>query len=86
MAFNGVYAVVNEAMKRSLAHGVRRFNMMGFFPDFSRNNGLLEFKKQYNGHIEELVGTYVCDLQPLRFFLARAAGKVRRTLARTDSH
>ena len=82
MAFNGVYAVVNEAMKRSLSHGVRRFNMMGFFPDFSRSNGLLEFKKQYNGHIEELVGTYVSDLRPIRYFLSRVVSKTLRTLKR----
>lgn len=73
-SYMGVYLIHREMVKWAIENGITRYNTFGVSGDLTENApdaGVLAFKRQFNGHIEEYAGTY--DL-PIRPFLAGRLG------------
>lgn len=73
-SYMGVYLIHREMVKWAVEHGITRYNTFGISGDLTENAkdaGVLAFKRQFNGRIEEYAGTY--DL-PVRPFLAGKLG------------
>ncbi|MFT0848079.1 peptidoglycan bridge formation glycyltransferase FemA/FemB family protein [Actinomycetaceae bacterium L2_0104] len=75
-SYNGIYLIHRAMFEWAFEHDVRWYNMFGITGDFSNeasDAGVLHFKRQFNGNVEEYVGTY--DV-PLRKRLAPALNAV----------
>ena len=71
-SYSGIYLIHRAMIEWALEHDVRWYNMFGLTGDFTEDAsdaGVLHFKRQFNGDVEEYVGTY--DI-PLRKCLASA--------------
>ncbi|MFZ1381628.1 MAG: peptidoglycan bridge formation glycyltransferase FemA/FemB family protein [Scrofimicrobium sp.] len=76
-SFRGVYAVHEAMIKRAIERGKRWYNMnviRGVFEEGEPGFGLLDYKRHFQGTVEELVGTYEFPLRP---FLAKKLGATR---------
>ncbi|WRS29589.1 peptidoglycan bridge formation glycyltransferase FemA/FemB family protein [Actinomycetaceae bacterium MB13-C1-2] len=75
-SFRGIYAIHEAMLKHAALRGLRWYNMHAV-PDLADENGpglgVLEFKRHFQGNVEELVGTYEFPIRP---FLARVLGAV----------
>ncbi|WP_188043886.1 peptidoglycan bridge formation glycyltransferase FemA/FemB family protein [Changpingibacter yushuensis] len=74
--FGGVYAIHREMLMHATERGVDRYNFFGISGDFSKNAsdaGVLDFKRQFRGDVEEYIGTF--DV-PIRKFLARKTAAI----------
>ncbi|MDO4611554.1 MAG: peptidoglycan bridge formation glycyltransferase FemA/FemB family protein [Candidatus Saccharibacteria bacterium] len=66
--YNAQYLVKAEMIKFAAENGFKRFNFYGIngLPDKnSKDYGLYDFKKGFNGHVVELLGTYELAVTPL---------------------
>ena len=75
-SFGGVYAIHREMLMRATTRGVDRYNFFGITGDFSQHAtdaGVLDFKRQFRGNVEEYVGTF--DV-PIRHLLARKTAAI----------
>lgn len=75
-SYYGVYFIHYVMLQWAIEHGVRWYNMFGITGDFTpeaSDAGVLFFKRQFRGHVEEYVGTY--DI-PLRKRLAPQLGAI----------
>ena len=75
-SYYGIYLIHRAMFEWATSHNVYRYNMYGVTGDFSENAsdaGVLHFKSQFQGYIEEYVGTYDIALRPK---LASALGAV----------
>ncbi|WRS29591.1 peptidoglycan bridge formation glycyltransferase FemA/FemB family protein [Actinomycetaceae bacterium MB13-C1-2] len=76
-SYRGIYAVHEAMIARSIERGKRWYNLhviQGVFEEGKPGFGLLDYKRNFHGTIEELVGTYEFALRP---FLARNTGAVQ---------
>lgn len=67
MRFNAAYAIQWHIIQYALEHGYERYNFYGISGYFERNQegyGVYEFKRGFNGHVEELVGDFYYYLKP----------------------
>lgn len=75
-------ALQHEMMSRCLERGVKRYNFYGIDGIFddpnSAGHGVLEFKRGFNGYIEELPGGFTLPVDGLRYDLKRLAHFLRR--------
>jgi len=76
--FSPVYAVLDQAMQRSIDHQIPRFNLYGVDVTFDQPTGLLRFKQQFNGFIEQLPGDYVANLNPLTTLILKAKNHLKK--------
>ena len=61
MQYYGQYAIQWEMIKYACDNKYKRYNFYGLFDVFDRTGkdyGVYEFKKGFNGHVEELLGEY----------------------------
>lgn len=68
MSYYGIYLIHRAMIEWAVANNTPRYNLFGISGDLTENAsdaGVLHFKKQFNGHIEEYVGTYEIPLRPL---------------------
>ncbi len=75
-SYSGIYLIHRAMIEWALERDVRWYNMFGITGDFTSDAsdaGVLHFKRQFNGDVEEYVGTY--DI-PLRKCLASALNAV----------
>lgn len=73
-AYYGIYLIHREMFEWATANDVKIYNFYGITGDFSdeaSDAGVLHFKRQFSGDVEEYVGTY--DL-PVRPTLAKTLG------------
>jgi lipid II:glycine glycyltransferase (peptidoglycan interpeptide bridge formation enzyme) len=81
--FNPKYALYNQHIQDGIENGFEYSNFYGITGDFSKENpnyGIYEFKKGFNGEVNELIGQfeYVCN--PIIFSLYQLALTVRKKL------
>lgn len=65
--YRGIYAVHNEMMKRAVQKGLRWYNLNvipGVFDAEQPGYGLVDYKRNFHGNVEELVGTYEFAIRP----------------------
>ncbi len=75
-SYSGIYLIHRAMIEWALEHDVSWYNMFGITGDFSEDAsdaGVLHFKRQFNGDVEEYVRTY--DI-PLRKHLASVLSAV----------
>lgn len=75
-SYYGIYLIHRTMIEWCLEHEVNTYNLFGITGDFSdtaSDHGVLQFKRQFGGNVEELVGTY--DV-PVHGFLAKRLGAV----------
>ena len=73
-SYYGIYLIHREMFEWATANDVKIYNFYGITGDFSdeaSDAGVLHFKRQFSGDVEEYVGTY--DL-PVRPTLAKTLG------------
>lgn len=66
-SYYGIYLIHRAMMEWATSHQVRWYNMFGITGDFTENAsdaGVLHFKRQFKGNVEEYVGTYVLPIHP----------------------
>lgn len=64
--YNAPYAIQWHMLNYALEHKVRRYNFYGLSGDFTKESqdyGVYEFKKGFNGVVEELVGDFILPIQ-----------------------
>ena len=62
MKFNGQYRLQYEMIKFASEHNYKRYNFYGirdlYEKNYEKDYGVYEFKKGFNGYVEELIGAY----------------------------
>ena len=62
MKFNGQYRLQYEMIKNASEHNYKRYNFYGirdlYEKKYEKDYGVYEFKKGFNGYVEELIGAY----------------------------
>ena len=67
-SYYGIYLVHRAMLEWAVENGVDRYNTFGITGDFSENAsdaGVLHFKRQFKGDVEELVGTWEAPVRPI---------------------
>lgn len=78
--YNGPYAIQWHMMKYALAHGIKRYNFYGTSGDFHEDAidyGVFEFKKGFNGVVEEYVGDFILPISKAKYKLYTILRKLR---------
>lgn len=68
MSYFGQYRLQWEIIKYAADNGYKRYNFYGIrdvFDPKGKDYGVYEFKKGFNGYVEELLGSYSLDISPL---------------------
>ncbi|MFT3943082.1 MAG: peptidoglycan bridge formation glycyltransferase FemA/FemB family protein [Ancrocorticia sp.] len=66
-SYYGIYLIHRAMMEWATSHQVRWYNMFGITGDFTENAsdaGVLHFKRQFKGNVEEYAGTYILPIHP----------------------
>lgn len=66
-SYYGVYLIHRYMIEWAIDHGIKRYNFFGISGDFSQSAvdaGVIEFKRQFNGYVEEYVGDYYLPVHP----------------------
>ena len=61
MMFNGQYAIQWDMIQYGIEHGYKKYNFYGISGNFDKHHpeyGIYEFKKGFNGYVEETIGEY----------------------------
>ena len=62
LVYNSQYLIQWEMIKYAIEHGMKRYNFYGIPNSLDKNSkdyGIYEFKTNFNGYVEELIGEYV---------------------------
>ncbi len=78
--FNGPYALQADSMKYAIEHGIPKYNFYvtnGTFNGRPEQDGVYQFKRKFNGIIEEQIGCFVYHPSNLAARLVRFVRKLR---------
>lgn len=69
----GAFMIQFEAMKRALQKNIPSYNFFGVQGNFDGSDGVLRFKKNFNGYIIQKVGAFIyypypCKYKIIQFF------------------
>lgn len=76
-SYYGIYLIHRAMLEWSIDNGVDRYNTFGITGDFSADAsdaGVLHFKRQFKGDVEEFVGTWEAPVRPLLAKALKAIG------------
>ena len=77
--FYAPFAVQEYVMQKAMNEDIPRYNFYGVSGVFDGSDGVLGFKKNFNGVVEEKVGDYVTSPQPLK---KKSVDLVKKVLGR----
>ena len=80
MKFNGQYLIQWELIKYGIAHGFKKHNFYGIPEDINthpKDYGIYEFKRGFNGYVEELIGEYELPIKP-QYYLFKLIHKIKK--------
>ncbi len=80
MKFNGQYLIQWELIKYGIAHGFKKHNFYGIPEDINthpKDYGIYEFKRGFNGYVEELIGEYELPIKP-HYHLFKLIHKIKK--------
>ncbi|MBI5974473.1 aminoacyltransferase [Staphylococcus canis] len=72
--YMGNYALQWAMIQYALSQNIPRYNFFGITGDFTpeaQDYGVLDFKKGFGGHVEELIGDFIKPVHPLLYQLYR---------------
>ena len=79
MKFNAQYLIQWELIKYGIKHGFKKHNFYGIPDEINthpKDYGIYEFKKGFNGYVEELIGEYELPLSK-EYYMLHAIHKTR---------
>ncbi|MGT2958796.1 peptidoglycan branched peptide synthesis protein [Streptococcus bovimastitidis] len=79
--FNKFYApaILQEyVMLEAIQRGIKRYNLLGISGYFDGSDGVLGFKQNFNGHIEQTIGTFYFYPNPLKQKVIKGIKKILR--------
>ncbi|MBR4231105.1 MAG: peptidoglycan bridge formation glycyltransferase FemA/FemB family protein [Bacilli bacterium] len=82
MFFNSQYLIQWEMIKYAIDNGFDKYNFYGIPADINtkpKNYGLYEFKKGFNGYVEELLGEFTLPIT-YHYYLFKAIDKLKSIL------
>lgn len=85
MQFYGQYSLQWEMIKYACDNKYKRYNFYGLFDIFDKSGkdyGVYEFKKGFNGHVEELIGEYTYVINKKIFIIHKLLHKVKSIIKR----
>lgn len=77
MEFYGPYQIQDAVIQDAIASGIKRYNMFGIDGSFDGSDGVFEFKKDFNGYAEQMIGTFEMPIQGMKLKLYHALKKLR---------
>ena len=80
MKFNSQYLIQWELIKYGIAHGFKKHNFYGIPEDINthpKDYGIYEFKRGFNGYVEELIGEYELPIKP-HYYLFKLIHKIKK--------
>ena len=73
MKYNAQYLIQWEIIQYAVKHHYDRYNFYGIEGNFQKENndtyGIYEFKKGFDGNVEEMIGEFDLVIQPFYYFL-----------------
>jgi len=72
MQFNSQYLIQWEMIRYGIANGFKKYNFYGIPANINKkpeDYGVYEFKKGFNGYVEELIGEFELPISPLYYVL-----------------
>ncbi len=81
MHFNGPYFLQWHMIKYAIKNGYKRYNFYGISGNFDKSDdryGVYEFKKGFNGYVEELIGSFVLPISPI-YYLYKFIDKIKKS-------
>ena len=78
--FNSQYLIQWEMIKYGIKNGFKRHNFYGIPADINlhpKDYGIYEFKKGFNGYVEELIGEYEMPIS-WQYYALKLIHKVRK--------
>jgi alanine adding enzyme len=78
LKFNAIYGMLWEEMRESLKNKVALFNFYGIEGKFDGSDGILNYKKGFNGIVQEYLGQWILVVSPLKYNSVRVLKKLRR--------
>ena len=85
MQFYGQYAIQWEMIKYACENNYKRYNFYGLIDVFNKNGkdyGVYEFKKGFNGHVEELFGEYTYIINKNVYNIHKFISKLKKIIKR----
>jgi alanine adding enzyme len=76
LPFSPACIILDQTMKHSIDNQIPRFNLYGVDATFDNPTGLLRFKQQYRGFIEQLPGDYVVTFHPVTTIILKAKSRL----------
>lgn len=77
----GAFMIQLEAMKRTLKRDIPLYNFFGVEGNFDGNDGVLRFKRNFNGYIIQKVGAFIYYPNPTKYkiieFLKNVKNKMK---------
>ena len=80
MKFNSQYLIQWELIKYGIANGFKKHNFYGIPEDINthpKDYGIYEFKRGFNGYVEELIGEYELPIKP-QYHLFKLIHKIKK--------
>ena len=80
MKFNSQYLIQWELIKYGIKHGFKKHNFYGIPEDINthpKDYGIYEFKRGFNGYVEELIGEFELPIKP-HYYLLKAIHKIKK--------
>ena len=80
MHFNGPYFLQWNMIKYAVKNNYKRYNFYGISGNFNKDDekyGIYEFKKGFNGYVEELIGSFVLPINPI-YYLYKLIDEIKK--------
>lgn len=80
MKFNSQYLIQWELIKYGIAHGFKKHNFYGIPEEINthpKDYGIYEFKRGFNGYVEELIGEFELPIKP-HYYLFQFIHKIKK--------
>lgn len=77
--YNGPYALQWKMLQYALDHGIPKYNFYGTSGDFrpeAEDFGVYQFKKGFDGEVEELLGDFILPINKAAFSVYKGMGKL----------
>jgi len=81
LKFNGQYLLQWEMIQLAVKEGYKRYNFYGIGNTFDKKDpyyGVYEFKKGFNGHVEQLIGEFVLPVDKIFYNLFKLVHKIKK--------
>ncbi|MGR3741284.1 peptidoglycan bridge formation glycyltransferase FemA/FemB family protein [Companilactobacillus sp. DQM5] len=67
MEFYGPYQIQDKIIKETIDSGIHRYNFFGIDGSFDGSDGVLEFKKNFNGKAQQMVGVFESPINTFKY-------------------